>query len=116
MQPGRDPHGVFDALQLAGQCGVPPPPPFTAPQPVAWAPPAHAISVRPGESLQAHFLIKAVQIREELQRKGDALDSALRRKEKECRMLQHTLDGLTEQNAKCVFCSLFASGAPAHVV
>lgn len=71
---------------------------------------------KPGESLQAHFLIKAVQIREELQRKGDALDSALRRKEKECRMLQHTLDGLTEQNAKCVFCSLFASGAPAHVV
>ena len=37
---------------------------------------------KPGESLLSYFLIKAVQIREELQRNGDALDSALRRKRK----------------------------------
>lgn len=65
---------------------------------------------KPGESLQAHFLIKAVQIREELQRKGDALDGTLRRKEKECRMLQHTLTGLTKQNTK--YRSSFAAADP----
>ena len=47
---------------------------------------------------QAHYIIKAAQQREELQRNGDSLDQEIRGKEREIRALQTTLDHLTARN------------------
>jgi hypothetical protein len=60
LQPGHDdPREIFDALQLAEQCSVPPPPPMPcrgfrisgSHSGNTWVPPPHAIVVRPGDSL-----------------------------------------------------------------
>jgi chromosome segregation ATPase len=47
---------------------------------------------------QAYYIIKAAQKREELQRKGDQLDQAVRKCEREIRALQTTLDHLNARN------------------
>lgn len=47
---------------------------------------------------QAYYVIKAAQEREELQRAGDALDSQIRRAEKECAGLETTLGQLMNVN------------------
>merc|ERR1719502_1333412 len=49
---------------------------------------------------QAYYLIKAAQRREELQREGDELDQDIRKREKEIRALEHTLEHLNLRNAE----------------
>eukprot|EP00939_MAST-03C_sp_MAST-3C-sp1_P005001 g5001.t1 len=51
------------------------------------------------EMSQAHFVIKAAQIREELQRKGDVLDSKIRTVEREIGALDATLKQLVSSNS-----------------
>jgi chromosome segregation ATPase len=54
-----------------------------------------------GEQLsQAHFVIKAAQEKEELQRQGDELDDKIRRAEKEIRALENTLGHLVSRNQR----------------
>jgi hypothetical protein len=53
-----------------------------------------------GESRsQAYFILKAAQKREELQREGDELDSAIRKAEREVKALSATLGHLTARNS-----------------
>merc|ERR1719230_999501 len=47
---------------------------------------------------QAYFVIKAAQMREELQREGDELDSKIRTAEREIRALEATLHHLVDRN------------------
>ena len=49
---------------------------------------------------QAYYMLKAAQAREELQRKGDELDSDIKRAEKEVRALENTLSHLSVRNEK----------------
>ena len=48
---------------------------------------------------QAYYLILAAQKREELQRQGDELDQEIRRREREMRALEATLNHVTTQNS-----------------
>ena len=52
------------------------------------------------EHSQAYYVIMAAQRREELQRKGDELDTEIRRKEKEMKALEHTLNHLNVRNTQ----------------
>ncbi|GMI19911.1 hypothetical protein TrCOL_g10320 [Triparma columacea] len=52
------------------------------------------------EHSQAYYVILAAQRREELQRKGDELDTEIRRKEKEMKALEHTLNHLNVRNTQ----------------
>ena len=61
LQPQRDPHLLFDALQLGTQCGVPPLPPFVPPGDVWPPPPSYAILVTPSDSLPG-ALAKAAEL------------------------------------------------------
>ena len=49
---------------------------------------------------QAFYLIQAAQRREELQREGDELDQDIRKREKEIRALEHTLEHLNLRNVE----------------
>jgi hypothetical protein len=49
---------------------------------------------------QAALVIMAAQKREELQREGDELDQEIRRREKEMRALEHTLEHLNVRNTQ----------------
>merc|ERR1711953_1557213 len=49
---------------------------------------------------QAHYVIKAAQEKEELQRKGDELDDKIRRAEREIRALENTLGHFVTRNRK----------------
>jgi chromosome segregation ATPase len=52
------------------------------------------------EMSQAALVIMAAQKREELQREGDELDHEIRRREKEMRALEHTLEHLNVRNTQ----------------
>ena len=47
---------------------------------------------------QSYYIIKAAQMKEEMQRRGDELDQDIRRTEREIRALQTTLDHLNARN------------------
>ena len=51
-----------------------------------------------GHALQAYYVIKAAQEREELQRQGDDLDARVRKAERECQGLQAALNKLMGTN------------------
>ena len=53
---------------------------------------------RPQVSIQAYYVIKAAQEREELQRKGDILDGRIQNAEREVRGLEATLAKLNLVN------------------
>jgi hypothetical protein len=50
------------------------------------------------EHTQAYFVVKSAQEKEELQRKGDALDDEIRKAEKEIRALEKTLTMMEGKN------------------
>ena len=52
------------------------------------------------EHSQAYYVILAAQKREELQREGDELDTEIRRREKEMKALEHTLNHLNVRNTQ----------------
>jgi len=52
------------------------------------------------EHSQAYYVIMAAQRREELQRQGDELDQDIRRREKEMKALEHTLNHLNVRNTE----------------
>ena len=52
----------------------------------------------PQHALQAYYVIKAAQEREELQRQGDELDARVRKAERECQGLQAALNKLMGTN------------------
>lgn len=54
--------------------------------------------VNDSSQFQSYYIIKAAQRREELTRRGDELDSAIRQSERELRAQQLTLDHLNARN------------------
>mmetsp|Transcript_20949 Transcript_20949/g.30202 ORF Transcript_20949/g.30202 Transcript_20949/m.30202 type:complete len:930 (+) Transcript_20949:83-2872(+) len=67
---------------------------------------------------QSYYIIKAAQKREELRRRGDELDADIRKREREIRALQTTLDHLNARNTafRSSFQKVDVSGDEAEVL